>query len=232
VKDLLIGLAVLSGIALFVYGLVRAGRQQRRQRGDVFRSFAESRGWESVAGNDAALRCVLDPFEGIGIYRSSSLGEVAPQDVVSGEVELGRVWTFWHWLRINGGALQFYACMLAGPALGSDGLIVRFAKGRSRSSLVDICYGGRRDRIHVGPWELQVFETVAGSARRLLSAPTARSLAGAVERLPWTVDLQIRRGALGLYTISRDLDLTTPEELSLLTDVTCEVGRILASGPS
>jgi len=231
--DLLIGVAVLAGMALFVYAIVRAGRQQRRRRGDVFRAFAESRGWEYAAEGDPSLHPVLQPFAGIREHTSPSLGEVAPRNVVAGTLEEARVWVFWQTRRVTeGDTLQFYTCLLAGSEFGADGLIVRFEQGRSVSSSVDSYYTGRRERVRVGASELRVFEAEPGSARQLLSGALGRSLAGAVERLPWPVDLQVRRDALALYTIDRNLELTEPAQLALLTDVTLNVARILAGDRS
>lgn len=231
--DLLIGVAVLGGMALFVYAVIRAGRQQRRQRGEAFRLFGESRGWHYNADGDPSLDSVLEPFEAISSHSSPSLGKVAPRDVVTGAVEEGRVWVFWQSRRVTeGDALFFHVCLLASSGIGPDGVIVRFGEDRSPGSSVDLYYSGQRDRVDLGRTALPVFESETGTARRLLAGQAGAEILAGIGRLPWTVDLQIQRGALALYTIDRNLDLSSPDDLAQLSDVTCEMGRILGGSAS
>lgn len=233
--DLLIGVGVLAGLSLFAYAVVRAARQQRRRRGDSFRLFAEQRGLELAAsGDDAGLREVLSTFEGIGSYQSPSLGEVRPQHVVVDRAGPGRVWVFWHSRRVSeGDALQFYVCLVAGRDFDAEdpGLVLRFGRDRAIGTGVEIGYTGQRRRHDLGERTIEVFDGGDGVGD-LLSGEVGRALAQRVGSLPWPVDLQLRPGALALYTTGRNLELSGPEELARLTDVACGIADLLAGSRS
>ncbi|MGD2217204.1 MAG: ankyrin repeat domain-containing protein, partial [Gemmatimonadales bacterium] len=95
-SDVLIPIGLLLFIAFFVYAIVHSARKQREAKAGLFRDFASRHALRYQEEDDGKVLEFARDFDGIGRFRSPSLGKVIPKDVVHGKIEGKQVVLFRH----------------------------------------------------------------------------------------------------------------------------------------
>ncbi len=101
--DNLIPIGALIFLVLLVVAIVVTGRKQRQQLTSHFAEFAATRSFRFSPTDPGIARSLASGLDGIGQFSSPSLGKLAPQNVVEGEIGGRKVVLFSHQTRFSEG---------------------------------------------------------------------------------------------------------------------------------
>ena len=100
-NDVLIPLGLLLFIGFFAFAIIHTARKQRKAKAEVYRDFAESNGVHYREQDDGRAQEFARNFDGIGQFRSPSLGKLIPKDVVYGTIDGAEIILFRHAIRLS-----------------------------------------------------------------------------------------------------------------------------------
>jgi hypothetical protein len=134
-KDIIIPIGFLLFLALFVYAIIHTGRKQRQAKSNVYRDFARNHGLRYLEIDDGKVQTFAKEFDGIGQFKSPSLGKVIPQDVVFGTKDGLEVILFRHSIRFSEGwAREWFVCGIHNEESIANKCAVQFCKRKTDKS--------------------------------------------------------------------------------------------------
>lgn len=225
--DILAPLGLLAMAGLVVAFVVTA-RRQRAGRRALFRRLAAAEGWDHLEDDDGLVESMARDFAGFGRFRSSSAGKLAPEAVVVGDVDEGRICCFLHGVvRYEGQGRLWTVCLIeAGRPLGGPLRI------RPRSVRFVREVGGHpRVRFHDDPTFEERFQVTApdpDAARGCLDSRVRSFLSSEHPGLPFPVAIQVRGRRAAAYLARRNARAERVSELQALARFTRDFASVLS----
>jgi hypothetical protein len=199
--------AALAFIGLFGFAMVHEGRKQRRQKIRKYKAFASQKALRYLAKDDGTAQAFAGDFDAIGRFRSSSLGEVIPEDVVSGTAAGTWCILFRHYIRWSEGDSRewFVAGVKADEPLAQRCAVQFCAKRTQRSTpyLVDPAVKEE----NVGEYDLVVRAPAPADAGRMMEEDFLRHLGRLAGELPFRPEIQVRGDRVIAYLADRNATL-------------------------
>jgi len=221
--------AALAFIVLFVFAFVWEARKQKAGRAAVYKSLARQRGWTYTPEDRGPIQRIAGDFEAIGQFQSPSLGKVIPKNVVTGRVDQGDIYLFQHSRRIYEGYRYYFdVCLIRAQRPIATSLVVRFKRGKSK---LDNPFYTARQWPAPSTWaqHVDVFADDAAQAAQVLPDAVLRDLVNAAERLPWRIDLEVRKERVAAYIVERNASAENSEQLEQLIAFTEQATALLTS---
>jgi hypothetical protein len=225
-KDVIIPLGLLSLIVLAGFAMVHAGRKQRQMKRKAFKDFADGKGLRYLEEDDGTAREYARDFDGVGRFRSASLGEVIPQDVVTGRLHGMQAVSFRHSIRYGEGwAREWFAAGLTASAPIAERCSVQFCKRRSDKSTMHLHEPVVKAR-KIGPFDVVVRAASASCAGTMADDRVLEKLAKAAEALSLRPEIQIRKNRLIVYPADRNAEIDDARSLDELFEFAAKVADI------
>lgn len=222
-KDVLIPVGLLVVIGVIAFAIITGARKQRKLKRDVFRDFAESEKLRYEATDDGKAQRFARDLDGIGQFKSPSLGDVIPQDVVSGNLDGMDVTLFRHQTRFyEGYAQEWFVAGLSAGADIAERCSIQFLTGRASKDSMYL-----KDPIimekDVGSFSLILRSPNRVSTGQLLNERILKQVASHADGLPFRPEIQVRGNRLAVYPAGRNAEIDSVEGISRLL----EYGKIL-----
>lgn len=216
VTQTLIPLGALAAIGLLAYAMIRAGRQQRAAKAALFRDFAHRNGLRYREKDDGTARAFAGGFDGIGRFRSSSLGKVIPTDVVSGTLKGADSILFRHRIRFGEGwEREWFVAGASSDQPLAERCAVQFCRRRTDKSTMYL-----RDPVlkeqRVGAYDLVVRAATSRHAGKMADGSVLERLGRLGGELPFRPEIQVRGTRVAAYPADRNF---TIEDLGTLSDL-------------
>ena len=226
-KDVLIPAGLLVFISIFAYAIVASARKQRKLKREIYRDFAESEGLHYQATDDGRARRFARDLDGIGRFRSPSLGDVIPQDVVSGKIDGKDVILFRHQTRFyEGYAREWFVAGLTISSAIAGRCSVQFLNGTATKDSMYLEDPVIKEK-DAGPFRLVVRSPNQVPARRVLNERVLERLASLAHDLPFRPEIQVRGNRLAVYPAGRNANVNSVEGLSKLLEYAQQVVTVL-----
>lgn len=224
--DLLVALGMLSVVALFAYAVIHTGRTQRQAKASVFQRFADENGLQYVKEDDGAAQEFARGFDGLGRFRSPSLGNVIPTDVVTGIVNGAGCILFRHSIRFGEGWARewFVAGVRTGQTIAAR-CAVQFCKRRTDKDTMYLKDPVLNEKM-VGPYALVVRAGTSSNAGRLVDSGVLDAPGRLAGQLPFRPELQVRENRIVAYPADRNTTIPDTEALSHLLEFTRQVAEL------
>ncbi len=226
-KDVLIPVGLLLFISIFTYAIVAGARKQRKLKCDVYRDFAEREGLHYQATDDGKAQRFARDLDGIGRFRSPSLGDVIPQDVVSGTLDGMDVILFRHQTRFYEGYAQewFVAGLTISSAIAGR-CSVQFLNGTATKDSMYLEDPIIKEK-DAGTFRLVVRSRIQVSASQVLNERVLEHLASLAHDLPFRPEIQLRGNRLAVYPAGRNANVDSVEGLSKLLEYAQQAATVL-----
>lgn len=219
-KDTLIPVGLLLFIVFFGYAMVHTGRKQREAKRGAFKSFAIGNGLRYQKEDDGTAQGFAQDFDGVGRFRSSSLGKVIPQDVVSGTVSSFETVLFRHSIRYSEGwGREWFVVGLTAAELIAERCTVQFCKGRADKNAMHLPDAIVKEQ-KIGPFDVVVRAPTPSHAGKMIDDRVLRQLAGFAEELSFRPEIQVRGKRIIAYLADRNATLDGAETLGELLEFT------------
>jgi hypothetical protein len=225
-KDLLIPLGLLIFIVLFAYALIRAGRKQRKAKSRVFLEFTIRHGLRYQEEDDGKAQRFAADFDGVGRFRSSSVGKKTPKDVVSGTIEGNSIILFRHSIRYSEGwAREWFVAGLTRPAPIAERCAVQFCKKEADKNTMHLTDAVVKER-KMGSFTMVVRAATPSAAGRVDDDRILSQLADLAGNLSFRPEIQIRGNRVIAYPAGRNATIDDMETLEELVDFTRRAAAI------
>jgi len=226
-KDTLIPLGGLIFICLLAYAMISAGRKQRKAKSGVFRDFAEKNDLRYQQEDDGKAQGFAHDLDGIGQFKSPSLGLVIPKDVVSGIIRESEAIFFRHYTRYGEGwAMEWFVSGLIRAATLAERCAVQFCKGKWDKDTMYL-----QDHIvkeqKAGPFNMIVRATNTSFAGKIMDDDVLKKLAGLAGNLSFRPEIQIRGKRIAAYLADRNATVEDLETLEKLFEFTKNATKVL-----
>jgi hypothetical protein len=226
-KDVLIPLGGLIFIGLFAYAMIRAGRKQRKAKARVFRDFADKNGLRYQEEDDGKAQCFAQGLDGIGRFKSHSLGQVIPKDIVHGSMHGSKVILFRHYTRFSEGwTIEWFIAGVTSAETLAERCAVQFCKSkvdRGTMYLKDPIVKEQK----VEPFSVIVRATSPSNAGKIVEEDVLKQLAGFAGNLPFRPEIQVRGKRIVTYLADRNTTVNDVETLEKLLEFTKNAAIIL-----
>jgi hypothetical protein len=219
-NDVLIPVGLIIFMGFFVYVVIHTSRKQRKAKAGVFRDFAEKNGLRYQEEDDGRAQRFAKDFDGIGQFKSSSLGKIIPKDVVDGTMNGSEVILFRHMIRFSEGwAREWFVAGLTCTDPLAERCSVQFCKGRldKRSMyLQDPIVKERK----IGAFNLVVRAASRSYASKIVDDGFLKQIAGLAGNLSFRPEIQIRGKRIAAYPADRNVSVEDVETLGKLFEFT------------
>jgi hypothetical protein len=225
-KDTLIPLGLLLFLALFAFAIIFSARAQRNTKSAAFRDFAEESGLDYLEQDDGRARDFARDFDGIGRFTSSSLGEVIPNDVVSGKLKGADAILFRHRIRhIEGWAREWFACGITGGEFIANRCAVQFFPGFVERSTIYLQDPIAKER-KIGTLTVVVRSSSVADAGKLGNENTIKQLARLVSQMSFVPEIQVIGNRVIAYQANRNESIDASDRLRELFEFTRDVVHV------
>jgi len=225
-KDDLIPLGLLLFIGILGYAMIHSARKQRNTKRNVFREFAARNGLRFQEQDDGQAQDFAQDFDGIGRFRSSSLGKVIPRDVVSGEINSMQAILFRHNIRYGEGwSREWFVAGLMALEPIAERCSVQFCKRRAHKSTMHLPDAVVRDQ-KIGPFDVVVRAPSPSHAGRMIDDHILQQVAGFAGELPFRPEIQFRGSRAIAYLADRNATVDNAETLGKLFEFAERVASI------
>lgn len=225
-KDVLIPLGLLFFIGFFVYALVHTSRKQRKAKSRAFEDFAIKNGLRYQEEDDGKAQEFARDFDGIGRFKSPSLGKVIPKDVVSGTLNASQVIFFRHSTRYSEGwAMEWFVAGLTRVEPIAERCAIQFCKGWSDKSTMHLQDAIVKEQ-SIGSFNIVVRAATPSCAGKLLDDRVLTQLTAFAGELSFRPEIQVRGNRIIGYLADRNAMFEGVETLSGLFELTRKVASI------
>jgi hypothetical protein len=215
-KDVLIPLGGLIFIGLFAYAIIRGGRKQRKAKARVFRDFADNSGLRYQEQDDGKAQGFAQDLDGIGRFKSHSLGQVIPKDVVYGIMHGSEAILFRHSTRFSEGwAREWFIAGVTSAENLAQRCAVQFCKDRADKGTMYLQDPVLKEQ-KVGPFNLIVRATSPSYAGKIVDDDVLKQLAGLARKLSFRPEIQVRGKRIVAYLADRNATVEDVETLGNL----------------
>jgi hypothetical protein len=216
VKDILIPIGLLIFIGLFAYALIRTARKQKKQKSGVFREFARRHGLRFQEEDDGRAQRFAKDFDGIGQFRSPSLGTVVPKDVASGTVNGSEAVLFRHMIRFSEGwSREWFVSGIVAEGDAAERCAVQFCRGSSDKQTMYLRDPAVKEQ-RVGPYTVVVRAPTPSDAGKWRDPDVLQQWAALAERLDFRPEIQVRGARIAAYPADRNVSIDHIEMLENL----------------
>jgi len=220
-KDVLIPLGGLIFIGLIAYAMIREGRKQRKAKDSVFRDFADKNGLRYQEQDDKKAQGFSQDLDGIGRFKSPSLGRVIPKDVVYGVMHGSEAILFRHYTRFSEGwAKEWFVAGVISEEILAERCAVQFCKSRADKEKIYLPDPVVKE-LKVGTFNLVVRAMSPSCAGKIMDDDVLRQLAGLAGNLSFRPEIQVREKRIVAYLADRNapvVDVETLEDLFKFTN--------------
>jgi hypothetical protein len=221
-------LGLLLFIVLFVYALVSTGRKQRDLKRRAFRDFAQSKELDYRESDDGRAQEFARDLDGIGVFRSSSRGDIVPQDVVTGAVDGVEVVLFRHQTHFyEGNDREWFVAGLRAAEGIAERCTVQFLKPRETRGSMYLADPIVEDE-DLGPYRAIVRAPTPAAAGGVLEPHALRRLGKLADALPWRPEIQVRGQRIAVYPAGRNDTVDGAAGLSQLLEYAKSAADVLA----
>jgi len=217
-KDVLIPLGLITFLGLFVYALISTARKQRKTKTAAFSDLARGRGLRYEAADDGKAQQFAQDLEGLGQFKSPSLGDLIPTDVVSGVLGGMPVVLFRHTTRYYEGYSRewFVVGVSAGTSI-AERCSVQFFKSRVATDSMYLKDPVVKEK-KAGPFHLLVRAPGQASAGKMLDDDVLLRLSSLAGDLPFVPEIQVRANRVAVYLAERNATVESARDLQKLLD--------------
>ena len=217
-NDVLIPLGLLLFIGFFAFAIIHTARKQQKAKAKVYRDFAESNGVHYREQDDGRAQEFARSFDGIGQFRSPSLGEVIPKDVVDGTIDGTEIILFRHSIRLSEGfAREWFVAGVTCHEHIAKRCAVQFCNGLADNSTAYL-EGSVVKEQKAGPFNLLVRAATPSCAGKMVNEDVLKRLANHAEELSFRPEIQVRENRLAVYLADRNATIDDVETLEKLVD--------------
>ncbi len=217
-KDVLIPVGLLLFIILFAFAIIHTARKQRKAKSSVFRGFAEKNGLRYLEVDDGKAQQFAQDFDGIGQFRSPSLGKVIPKDVVEGTLNGSETILFRHSIRFSEGwAREWFVAGVTSAEIIAERCAVQFCKGKSHKRSLYLQDPAVKEQT-IGIYNLVVRAAGSSAAGKLLDESILKKLADFARVLPFRPEIQVRGKRIVAYLADRNATVDDVETLEKLAE--------------
>ena len=218
-QDILIPLGLIAFLGLFVFAFISTARKQRNEKAAVFSDFARVKELRYAVADDGTAQRFARDLDGLGHFKSPSLGDRIPTDVVSGVVSGMSVVLFRHATRFYEGYSREWlvAGVSADASIAERCSLQFFESAVTTDSLYlhdPIAKQGRHGRFH-----LLVRAPTRASAGRTLDDDVLSRLSDSAGDLPFAPEMQIRANRVAVYPAERNTAIENAQDLQRLLDL-------------
>ncbi len=225
-KDILIPLGLLSFLCFFVYVFIRTARKQRDAKASIFENFATRFKIFYLKTDDGKVQQFAFDFDGIGRFKSPSLGKILPKDVVFGKLNGLQIILFRHRIRFSEGwAREWFVAGVKRQNPIAKRCSVQFCKQRAD-----------RDTMYLQDPVVKEFETSSflmvvrapnlSSAGIISNDDTLKRLAKFAGEIPFRPEIQVRENRIVTYLADRNEVIENVENLESLLKISEKVAGI------
>lgn len=222
-NDVLIPLGLLLFIGLFAYAMIHSARQQRSLKAGVFKDYADKKSLCYHEEDDGKAQDFAHDFDGIGLFKSSSLGQIVPQNVVHGRVNGVETILFRHSTRFSEGwAREWFVAGITCDETIAESCAVQFCRrqtDRNTMYLQDPIVAEKK----VGSFTMVVRAKDATSAGSLAEDKALEKLAVFAGNLSFCPEMQVRGNRIVAYLADRNAEVENVETLEELLEFTKKV---------
>lgn len=225
-KDILIPLGLVSFLCFFVYVFIRTARKQRDAKACVFEDFATRFKLFYQKTDDGKVQSFALDFDGIGRFKSPSLGKILPENVVSGNINGLQIILFRHRIRFSDGwAREWFVAGVKRQYPIAKRCSIQFCKQQTD-----------KDTMYLQDPIVKEFET--SSFLMIVRAPSLPSagilsdddilkkLAKVAEKIPFRPEIQVRGNRIVAYLADRNEIIENVENLESLMKISQKVAGI------
>ncbi|MFC1813932.1 hypothetical protein ACFL03_14705 [Thermodesulfobacteriota bacterium] len=183
-------------------------------KASAFRDFADRNGLQYQEEDDEkkAQRFAKD-FDGIGQFKSPSLGKIIPNDVVEGKLNGAAAILFRHRVRfLEGWAREWFVAGITNDETISERCTVQFCKGNADKDTIYLQDPIIKE-LNIGPFLMVVRASGTSSAGKTLDEGVLKQLADLAENLSFRPEIQIRGNRLAAYLADRNATIENPETI-------------------
>jgi hypothetical protein len=225
-KDVLIPLGLLLFLVLLVYALISGARKQRKAKRAVFRDLAREAGLRYEAKDGGRARQFSQDMDALGQFRSPSLGDLIPEDVVRGTLRGLAVVLFRHRTRFyEGYSREWWVAGVQADRDLAERCSVQLLEG---SAAVDSIY--LRDSVvkqkETGSFRVVVRAPSESAAGRMADDDVLQRLSRLARSLPFRAEIQIRGSRVAAYLADRNATIEGVEDLRKLLDFSFSVASM------
>lgn len=212
-KDVLIPLGLCIFIALFIFALIHTARKQRKTKAGVFRSFAKKYGLRYQEEDNGSAQAFAKDFDGIGIFKSPSLGKVIPKNVVTGRINGSQVILFRHMTRFTEGWARewFVAGIIHSNNIATKCAVQLCQSAKEQNSIY--LKGPVVKKGRFGSHHMIVRSEELALAGKMTDDDMLNKLAGFADKLTFRPELQIIDNLVATYPADRNTSLTSLAQL-------------------
>jgi hypothetical protein len=219
-KDVLIPVGLIIFMGFFVYAVIHTSRKQRKAKAGVFRDFAEKNGLRYQEEDDGRAQRFAQDFDGIGRFKSPSLGKIIPKDVVNGTMNGSEVILFRHMIRFSEGwAREWFVAGLTCIDPLAERCAVQFCKGWSDKRSMYLQDPVVKER-KIGAFNLVVRAASRSYAGKIVDDGFLKQIAGLAGNLSFRPEIQIRGKRIAAYPADRNVSVEDVETLGKLFEFT------------
>lgn len=225
-KDILIPLGSLSFLCFFVFVFIRTARKQRDAKACIFENFATRFKLFYLKKDDGKVQKFASDFDGIGRFKSPSLGKILPKDVVFGNLNELQIFVFRHGIRFSEGwAREWVVAGVKRQNPLAKRCSIQFCKQRSDKDTMYL-----QDPI-VKEFETSSFLMVVrapnlSSAGIMSNDDTLKWLAKVAGEIPFRPEIQVRENRIVTYLADRNEVIENVENLEFLLKISQKVAGI------
>jgi hypothetical protein len=225
-NDVLIPLGLFLFIGLFAYAIVQSARKQRKAKARVFRDFAESNGFRYQEQDDGRAQEFARNLDGIGRFRSPSLGKVIPVDVVEGTISGTETILFRHSVRsTEDSAREWFVVGVTCHKIIAERCAVQFCMRRTDKITMYLEEPVVKER-KAGHFNLVVRAASPACAGKIVDDEVLRRLASLAGKLSFRPEIQVRGNRLAVYLADRNATVDDVETLQNLLDFARSVATV------
>lgn len=225
-KDILIPLGLIFFLCFFVYAFIRTARKQRDAKASMFEDVATKFNLFYQKVDDGKVQKFALDFDGIGRFKSPSLGKVLPEDVVSGTVKGLEMILFRHRIRFTDGwSREWFVAGIKSKKPIAKRCSIQFCKKQSDKDTMYL-----QDQI-VKEFETSSFLIVVrapslSSAGIISNDDILKRLAKVAETFPFSPEIQVRGDRIVVYNADRNEMIENVENLENLLEISQKVASI------
>lgn len=215
-KDILISLGLLLFLGFFVYAMIHTARKQIKVSATAFRDFADRNGLQYQEEDDGKAQRFTKDFDGIGRFKSPSLGKIIPNDVVEGILNGAAAILFRHRVRFSEGwAREWFVAGITNDETISERCTVQFCKGSADKDTIYLQDPIVKE-LKIGTFLMVVRASGTSSAGKTLDDGVLKQLADLAGNLSFRPEIQIRGNRLAAYLADRNATIENSETIDNL----------------
>jgi hypothetical protein len=225
-EDVIIPLGMLAFIVLAGFAMVHAGRKQRRMKQQAYKAFAAGKGFRYLEEDDGTVQDFARDFDGVGRFKSPSLGPVIPKDVVLGTLRGMQAVAFRHAIRYGEGwAREWFVAGVSAPDPIAERCSVQFCTRRTEKSTMHLHEPVFKTQ-KVGSFDMVVRSASKSCAGNMADDGVLRGLAELAGGLSFRPEIQVRANRLIVYPADRNAELDDVPRLNELFEFAGNVAEI------